>query len=180
MCKSRAMRRTIPGRCTLTATLLPSCNTPSYTCPILAAAIGSALNSLYKLYFGPGAGASHSRTAPNHPNSLLMISSATALENGPTWSCNTINESAASSPMISGLVLNVCASLMNTGPNFAMPSLNALPRFLFSRGIPIRSSYIHVAYTPPITDNTSAILPANSVGEFLKKSPTASILSVKP
>ena len=84
MCKSNAILLAIPGRCTFTATLLPSCNRPEYTCPMLAAAMGSGLNSLYKLYAGPGLLASRSHTAPSQPNSLLMIACASSVENGPT------------------------------------------------------------------------------------------------
>ena len=75
-------------------------------------------------------------------------------------------------------MLSVCAIFINTGPNRAMPSRSFFPRVRRSKGIPIRSSYCHVAYTLPITDNTSAMRPASSVGLFEKYAPISSIFRV--
>mmetsp|Transcript_1389 Transcript_1389/g.4166 ORF Transcript_1389/g.4166 Transcript_1389/m.4166 type:complete len:200 (+) Transcript_1389:1760-2359(+) len=128
--KSRYIIGSIPGRCTLTATVSPlAFNFALYTWPKLAAAIGSGVISSNTSFTG-------------FPNSSSMSANASSLLNAGTSSCNFVSSSMKSARTTSGLFANTCPAFTNAGPKDAKPTLScSLRSRTFRSPTPLISSY---------------------------------------
>eukprot|EP00966_Prymnesium_polylepis_P123351 2851913-Prymnesium_polylepis.1 len=116
MCRSSAIVGSAPGRCTLSATAVPSWSVARYTCPSDAAATGASSTD-----------AKH--TCRGAFSSASTIANASAVGNGGTLSCSCVSSARYSAGSRSERDESACPALMIAGPRLEITSRSSAARF---------------------------------------------------